>query len=235
MKAQKLKQGIEYDTPKKNYIKSTMYEFEFSTDIMVMEDQKQKDGSIDQTFLHFMLREGEKAYFSEEYLPAGMRKDGVKKPDITAIIESNVCMKIKWYVYDMKDTVINAKVAGKLCSQWHKGIEHLTKEYLETKTGYQIEDSVGVITRYWDRDKLQEDINTYEERLKNKNGLLTARKSLTKVSEYRERIRAAQNIIDGLYGDYDETSGEKNQYVIHYINLAKTESLLYTAHMDIRL
>ena len=208
MKAQKLKQGIEYDTPKKNYIKSTMYEFEFSTDIMVMEDQKQKDGSIDQTILHFMLREGEKAYFSEEYLPAGMRKDGVKKPDITAIIESNVCMKIKWYVYDMKDTVINAKVAGKLCSQWHKGIEHLTKEYLETK---------------------------YEERLKNKNGLLTARKSLTKVSEYRERIRAAQNIIDGLYSDYDETSGEKNQYVIHYINLAKTESLLYTAHMDIRL
>lgn len=97
MKTQKLKQGIKYDTPKKNYIKSTMYEFEFSTDIMVLEDQKQNDGSIDQTVLHFMLREGEKAYFSEEYLPAGMKKAGVKKPDITAIIESPVSMKVNLY------------------------------------------------------------------------------------------------------------------------------------------
>lgn len=45
MKAQKLKQGIRYDTPQKNYIKSTMYEFDFSTDIMVAE--KQQDDTMD--------------------------------------------------------------------------------------------------------------------------------------------------------------------------------------------
>lgn len=234
MKTKKLKQGIKYDTPEKNYIKSTMYEFDFTTDIMVTEEQL-KDASSDQTILHYLLKEGDKAYFSEEYLPAGMKKDGVKKPDITAIIENSVDMKAKWYIYDMKDTVINAQVAGKLCNQWHKGIEHLSKEYLESKTEYQIEDSVGVIVRYWNKDKLQEDINTYEERLSNKNNLLTARKSLTKAGQYRERIRAAQNIIDGLYEDYDEISGDKKQYVIHYVDLVKTDDLLYTAHMNIRL
>ena len=76
MKTKKLKQGIKYDTPEKNYIKSTMYEFDFTTDIMVTEEQL-KDASSDQTILHYLLKEGDKAYFSEEYLPAGMKKDGV--------------------------------------------------------------------------------------------------------------------------------------------------------------
>lgn len=182
-----------------------------------------------------MLKENDKAYFSEEYLPVGMRKEGVRKPDITAIIENSASKKIKWFIYDMKDTVINAKVAGKLCSQWHVGIEHISKEYLEEKMEYQIENSVGVITRYWDKDKLQKDIDGYKERLDNKNGLLTARKSRAKIAEYSERIRAAQNIIDGFYDDYDEVSGDRIQYVIHYVDLVKMEDLLYTAQLDIEL
>ena len=54
MKTKKLKQGIKYDTPEKNYIKSTMYEFDFTTDIMVTEEQL-KDASSDQTILHYLL------------------------------------------------------------------------------------------------------------------------------------------------------------------------------------
>lgn len=231
MKAEKLKRGIAYNTPEKKYTKSKMYEFDFSTDIMVVEEQG--DGSIDQTVLHYLLKQGDKAYFSEEYLPVGMKKEGVKKPDITAVIENDSSMKVKWYIYDMKDTVINVKVAAKLCGQWHKGIEHLSKEYLTTKSEYQIEDSLGVITRYWDKDKLQEDINSQQEKLDNQNGLLTSRKSLIKEGEYKERIRAAQNIINGVYDDCDETSGDKKQYVIHYVDLNKVKDSLYVAHMNI--
>lgn len=234
MKTKELKQGIKYDTPEKNYIKSTMYEFGFSTDIMVSEKQ-QKDESMDQTILHYKLKEGERAYFSEEYLPVGMKKTGVKKPDIIAMIENSVNKKIKWFIYDMKDTVINVQVAGKLCSQWHKGIEHISEEYLKAKLEYQIDNAVGVITRYWDKDKLREDIDTYKKRLENKNGLLTARKGLVRTGEYREKIRAAQNIIDGFYDDYDEDSGERKQYKIQYIDLVETEDLLYVAHIDIKL
>lgn len=234
MKTKKLNSEIQYDTPEKNYIKSVMYKFDFSTDIMVVEKQ-QKDSSIDQTILHYILDEGETAYFSEEYLPVGMKKDGVKKPDITAIIENVGRMKAKWFIYDMKDTVINVQVAVKLCSQWHKGIEHLTREYLNTKSEFEIADSVGVITRYWDKDKLEKDINRYMARLHNDNGLLTARKSSTQVAQYKEKIRAAKNIVDGFYDDYSEISGERMQYKIQYINLIKKKELLYVAHMDIKL
>lgn len=237
MKTKRLKNGIAYDTPQKNYIKSVMYEFDFDTSILVT--QKQVDGSNDYTFLHYFLKEGDKAYFSEEYLPVGVRKEGVKKPDITAIIENENELKIKWFIYDMKDTVIDVKVAGKLCSQWHRGIENISKEYLDSKSTYNIEDSLGVITRHWDKDELKNKIHTYEQRLNellsNKNPLLTAKKSLTIANEYKERIRAAQNIIDGIYEDYDEISGDRKTYKIHYVYLVETEPLLYTVHMGIKL
>ena len=237
MKTEKLHQGINYSTSKKNYTKSRMYEFDFSTDIMVEEDQD--DGTTDQTILQYIVNEKEKAYFSEEYLPAGMKKEGVKKPDITAMIENPVNKKLKWFIYDMKDTVKSTKVAMKLWSQWHQGIEHISKDYLDTKTDYQIEDSVGVITRCLNVKRLQEDVERYQQRISNSENknkkLLTARKSLPNETGYRERIRCGQNIIDGIFDDYDESSGEKKQYKIQYIELAKETDLLYKAYMDIKL
>lgn len=237
MKTEKLKQGINYSTSKKNYTKSRMYEFDFSTDIMV--EEKQADGTIDQTILRYVLNEKEKAYFSEEYLPAGMKKEGIKKPDITAIIENPVNKKLKWFIYDMKDTLKSTKVAMKLCSQWHEGIEHIGKEYLETKAEYQIEDSVGAVTRCLDVKRLQDDVEGYKKKIGNSENeskrLLTARKSLQNETGYRERIRCGQNIIDGIFDDYDEDSGEKKQYKIHYIELAKESDVLYRAYMDIKI
>lgn len=82
---------------------------------------------------------------------------------------------------------------------------------------------------------MKEDIHAYEERLSNVNGLLTARKSLPKACEYRQKIRVAQNIIDGIYDDYDEVSGCRNQYQIHYATLVRRTHLLYTADMEICL
>ena len=64
MKTEKLKQGINYSTSKKNYTKSRMYEFDFSTDIMV--EEKQADGTIDQTILRYVLNEKEKAYLDRK-------------------------------------------------------------------------------------------------------------------------------------------------------------------------
>ena len=53
---------MRYDTPEKKYIKSIMYEFDFSTDIMIVESQ-QLDGSADYTLLHYLLQDGDKAIF----------------------------------------------------------------------------------------------------------------------------------------------------------------------------
>ena len=186
-KTQKLKCEIRYDTVEKRYVKSAMYEFDFSTDILVVENHDNK--TVDQLLLQYELADGDKAYFSEEYLPAGMRKDGVKKPDITAMIENPVSMKLQWFIYDMKATVIDTKVAMKLCSQWHQGIEHITQEYLISYFRYTIIDSVGVVTRYWSEKKLQEEINKYQEKLDSSNALLTARKGLPKANEYRDQSK----------------------------------------------
>ena len=67
-----------------------------------------------------------------------------------------------------------------------------------------------------------------------KNELLTARKSLVKVGEYREIIRAIKNILDGIFEDYNEITGEWNKYQINYIELNKSSDLEYTTHLEIK-
>ncbi len=71
-----------------------------------------------------------------------------------------------------------------------------------------------MITRYWDKEKLNEEIIGCEEKINNKNQLMTARKSLQKVPEYKNRIKAMQYIINGLFEDYEETTGNRKLYVI---------------------
>ena len=67
----------------------------------------------------------------------------------------------------MNDSLMSTKVAMKLCGQWHEGIEHISNEYLETKSEYQIEDSVGVVTRCLNEKQLQEDVERYQQRISN--------------------------------------------------------------------
>lgn len=233
MKTKKFDKGTNYNTTEKKYIKSAMYEFDFNTDILL--EEKKQDGTRDRTILHYSIGKGEKAYFSEEYLPEGGRKKGTKKPDITAIVENSTNKKVKWFIYDMKGTVINADTALKLCGQWHSGIEHITTDYLQHLTEYHNENSVGVITRYWDKDKLREEVKRYTEKLHNKNPLMTARKSLPKANEYREKIQAMQNIINESFVDCDENTGKTKTYKINYIKLDTTDKIIYTANMDIQL
>jgi len=52
------------------------------------------------------------------------------------------------YIYEMKDTLIRADTALKLCNQWHKGIEYIEEQYLNSLDGYSVESSLGVISGY---------------------------------------------------------------------------------------
>ena len=228
MKAQKLKQGM-------RYIKSTMYWFDCPMDITV-EEKQQTSNTLDRTILHYMVRDGDRAYFSEEYLPEGMSKEGVKKPDITAILESSAERRVKWYIYDMKDTVINAETALKLCSQWHSGIDHIESRYLNGLDGYHVESSLGVISRFWSRDMLQKEKDVYEEKINQAGlgGLLTARKSRPVQDKYRQKVKAVQYILDGIFVDENEMGG-MTSYDIHHICMTTVDKIMYTAEMDIKL
>ena len=181
------------------------------------------------------MRNGEKGYFSKEYIPDGMPKKGTKKPDITAIVESSTERKVKWYIYDLKDTVINTKTVLKLGSQWHSGIEHIKEQYLNGLDGYSIDSSLGVITRYWSKDKLQELKDGYMEKINqaDRGGLLTARKSRVNLDEYRQKAKAIQYILDGIFID-DEISGGQQSYDIHYVFMTTVDKITYTAEMNIK-
>lgn len=227
MKAQKLKQGMGYNL-------RVMYWFDCSMDIIV-EEKQIISNTLDRAILHYMVRNGDRAYFSEEYLPAGMLKEGTKTPDITAILESSAERKVKWYIYDLKDTVINAETALKLCSQWHSGIEHIAGQYLNGLDGYGIESSLGVITRFWSREMLQKEKDSCVEKINQagRGGLLTARKSLVNLDKYRQKVKAVQYILDGIFID-DEASGGKKSYDIHYVCMTTADQITYTAEMDIK-
>ncbi len=227
MKAQKLKQEMDYS-------KTVMYWFDCSRDI-TLEEEQPANHTLDRVVLHFTVRDGERAYFSKEYVPVGMSKKDTKKPDITAILENNTERKVKWYIYDLKDTVINTKTVLKLCSQWHSGIEHIEEQYLNSLDGYSIERSLGVITRYWNRDMLQKEKVAYMEKINQAGpgGLLTARKSRAKLEEYRQKVKAIQYILDGIFID-DEISGGEKSYEIHYICMITADKITYMAEMDIQ-
>lgn len=227
MNVQRLKRGIGYN-------KTVMYWFECAMDIVVEEEQ-QISNTLDRVILHFMVKDGDKAYFGKEYVPMGMSKAETKKPDITAILESNTDRKVKWYIYDLKDTVLQAKTAMKLCSQWHSGIEHIEGQYLNGLDGYSIESLLGVISRYWSRDMLQKEKDVYMEKINQagRDGLLTARKSRTKLNEYRQKVKAIQFILDGIFID-DEVSGKKVSYDIHHVCMTTVDKITYTAEMDIK-
>lgn len=227
MKAKELEQGMDYE-------KRKMYWFDRPMDIAV--EEKQDNGTLDRTILHYTVRDGDRAYFSEEYLPEGMSKDGVKMPDITAILESSAERRVKWYIYDMKDTVINAKTALKLCNQWHSGIEHIESRYLNDLDGYHVESSLGVISRFWSRDMLQKEKAACEEKLNQAGGgnLLTARKSRPKQVEYRQKIKAVQFILDGIFVDENITGG-MTSYAICHVCMATADKITYMAEMDIKL
>lgn len=227
MKAQKLRQG-------KGYNNRVMYCFECSMDITV--EEKQVDtNTLDKAILHYTVRDGDRGYFSKEYIPDGMPKKGTKKPDITAIVENNAERKVKWYIYDLKDTVINTKTVLKLCSQWHSGIEHIEEQYLNALDGYSIDSSLGVVTRYWSKDKLQELKDGYMEKINQagQSGLLTARKSQANRDEYRQKVKAIQYILDGIFID-EEVSGRKKSYDIHYVLMTTADKITYMAEMDIK-
>ncbi len=227
MKAQRLRQDIGYN-------KTVMYWFDRSMDITVEEKQKETS-TLDRTILHFTVRDGDRAYFGNEYVPVGTEKGSTKKPDITAILESSAERKVKWYVYDMKDTLIRADTVLKLCNQWHKGIEHIEEQYLNSLDGYSVESSLGVISRYWDRDMLQKDKENNIRKIDQagRNGLLTARKSIPKVGEYRQRVKAVQFILDGVFID-EKISGGRMSYDIHFVCMATADKVTYTAEMDIK-
>lgn len=233
MKTRELKPNERYDTEPKKYEKSKIYKITKNVDILVYEEQP-KNNTKDYVMLHYQFNEGEVGYFSEEYLPDGMSKDGVKKPDITAIVENPATKKAKWFIYDIKDTVRNAATAYKLAGQWHSGIANIYSTYIrDLQDDYIVSSSLGAITRCLDKDELVKEKEHYRGKIASVKTSIAARKSLVKIQEYKEKVRAIQWIIDEVFEDEEESTGEIKKYSIRFIPLKTDDRVIYKADMII--
>lgn len=82
---------------------------------------------------------------------------------------------------------------------------------------------------------LEKEKNGYIEKINqaDRGGLLTARKSRANLDEYRQKVKAIQYIIDGIFIDEKASGGEKT-YNIHYVHMTTADRIIYTAEMFIK-
>lgn len=116
----------------------------------------------------YQIEADETGYFSEEYRPVTIAKDGAKVIDITAFIineKENMCY---WWLYDLKKDVGGQDVILHLCQQWQAAYKYLYHSVLS----YLVDDSIetrgklGVITRNFDTDRIQAEFESLDKKIR---------------------------------------------------------------------
>ncbi|MGN0292681.1 MAG: hypothetical protein ACI4D3_01615 [Lachnospiraceae bacterium] len=125
--------------------KTELYEIRKSRNIMV--EEKQADGSLDQVTLNYDMKSGDIGYYAKEYRPAGVKKEGSKVIDITALMMNAEEKSVRWHLYDIKDTLAGGNTIVKLYNQWNSGLEYLQDSVLIYLQDYLAVPDLGVITR----------------------------------------------------------------------------------------
>lgn len=212
--------------------KTELYEIRNSRNILV--EEKQADGSLDQVTLEYVLGSGDVGYFAKEYRPAGIKKEGSKVIDITAFVLNSVENSVRWYLYDIKDTLAGEHTVVNLYNQWNSGLEYLQDSVLVQLQGYSATPDLGVITRDYDqermerlRDKYQsicDDIQNSRQRM-----TLAQRKRRTNIANYKAILIASQAILDRKF----HAERENNTYMIHIRQLCVENSHVYSMRLKV--
>ena len=85
-----------------------------------------------------------------------------------------------------------------------------------------------------EQGKLQKEKDYYESRIKQESQLklLTAKKSQTVLNKYRQKVKAIQFILDGVFVFYNDM-GEKETYPINYIYMTETAPGVYSTEINV--
>lgn len=206
--------------------KTELYEVRKSRDIIV--EEKQKDDSLDQVILEYSVVDGDVGYFAKEYRPAGVQKTGAKVIDITAVMLYNAEKCIRWHLYDIKDTLAGEHTVVQLYDQWNSGLRYLQQNILNQILGYSVLPDLGVITRYFDKERMKRLRDEYQkfcdEIEKNRQGMtLAKRKKRTQIAKCRAVLKAAGEILDGNFRDENGL----NTYKIHIRQLLCESGQVY--------
>ena len=84
-----------------------------------------------------------------------------------------------------------------------------------------------------DKDELVKEKEHYRGKIASVKTSIAARKSLVKIQEYKEKVRAIQWIIDEFFEDEEESTGEIKKYSIRFIPLKTDDRVIYKADMII--
>lgn len=199
--------------------KTAMYEVRNSRDIVV--EEIQKNGSCDRVTLRYCVENDDIGYFAREYRPEGVPKEGAKVIDITAAMLNRGEKKLKWYLYDIKDTLAGDHTVVKLHDQWNAGLQYLKQNILDQKPEYLKVPDLGVITRFYDEKRMERLRDYYQgqcDEIENFSGRmsLAQQKKRVNIGEYRGYQKAAQAILDRKFC----TDTGDDTYIIHirYLN-----------------
>lgn len=218
IKARKLK---EPEFPEK----TALYEVSNSCDILV--EERQSD-SKDQVIMKYSLKDCEVGYFAKEYRPGHIPKTGAKVIDITAAVLNHADKYIRWYLYDVKDTLAGENTVIKLYNQWNAGLGYLKQTILGQIPEYSQYPDLGVITRCYDEERMKRLRDDYQEHCDaiEKNGesrTLAQRKKRTDIVKYRAVRTAAQAILDRKFQAEDGS----DTYEIHIRHLLYETDRVY--------
>lgn len=220
IKAKRLK-GSEMPGP------TALYEVQSSRDIAV-EEEHESDGSLDQVILEYHVGDDDIGYFAKEYRPDGVRKEGTKVIDITAVMLDHKKKHVRWHIYDIKATLAGENTVVKLHNQWSFGLRHLEQSILSQLQGYSAIPDLGVITRCYDEARMKrlkdifqrqcDEIENYPKRM-----TLAQQKKRADIVKYRGYLKAIQAILDGVF---QAENGEAT-YKIHIRNLSEENGQIY--------
>lgn len=224
-KTRKLKTS---ETPEKG----KLYEVRSNREIPIEEEQT--DGSMDQTILKYDMQNGDVGYCAKEYLPDGLEKNGAKRIDITALMVNNAKKCVRWHLYDMKANLIGKDIVVKLCNQWDAGLTYLQQSILCEFPGYAQTPDLGVITRDYDRKRMEglRDQYVYICNEIDYNGdaeTLSKRKRKPEIAKYRAILKASQEILDGKF----HTQNGTDTYDIHIRRLSSKNDNVF--HMKLQV
>ena len=212
--------------------RTELYEVANSREIVT--EEKQSDGSLDQVILKYVVEEGDVGYFAKEYRPHNIQKTGAKVIDITAVMLCHKKKCIRWHLYDIKDALAGENTVVKLYDQWNAGLQYLYNNILKTTPEYQMMSDLGVVTRCYDKERMErlrnqykelcEEVENYSQRM-----TLAQRKKRINISKYRGILMAVEAILDGRF----RAESGNNTYEIHIKQMQCETGQIYKAEISV--
>ncbi len=212
--------------------KTELYFINTSRTIEVIEEQQ--NGTRDIVHVEYTINSNDEGYFSKEYRPHNIPKKGAKVIDITSILIDNDDKECRWYLYDIKDTLMGKVTIMKLNDQWNSGLKYIKSNILNhLPEKYTEKYNLGVITRYYDenriislKERLENMCNSSEEKVP-----LAMKKLKPILPQNIAELKVVKNILNKEF--IPENCITNEVYPIQILILQTVDDRNYSIHINV--